>query len=151
MNEINPTDSYRELPISQFAFPGPLRDRLVTAILEGRKMTTTSLVLEYEIERESLPHEGQISVVVDSNDEPVCVIETVEVRVVPLGQVNYEHVVDEGEGHATISEWRAAHESFWQSEEMTNSLGDSNLFLDDTTRVVLERFRLIKRFRSSAG
>jgi uncharacterized protein YhfF len=123
---------------------------LVTAILEGRKMTTTSLVLEYEIERQPLPHEGQHSVVVDSNEEPVCVIETLEVRVVPLGQVNYEHVVDEGEGHATISEWRAGHESFWQSEEMTNSLGDSNLFLDDTTRVVLERFRVIKRFRSSA-
>jgi uncharacterized protein YhfF len=94
------------------------------AIFEGRKVTTTSLALEYEIEREPLPHEGQHSVVVDSNNEPVCVIEMVEARVVPLGEVNCEHVVDEGEGHATISEWRAGHEGFWQSDEMTNSLGD---------------------------
>jgi len=149
VSENDLTDNYRRLPTSEFAFPGPLRDRLVTAILEGRKVTTTSLALEYDIGREPLPYEGQRSVVVDSKNEPVCVIETVEVHVVPLGEVGYEHVVDEGEGHATISAWRAGHERYWQSEEMINSLGNSRIFLDDTTLVVLERFRVIKRLRSS--
>jgi len=101
--------------------------------------------LEYEIEREPLPSEGQRSVVVDSNNQPVCVIETAEVLIVPLGEVGYEHVVDEGEGYATVSDWRAAHENFWRSKEMTASLGDSTFILDDATLVVLERFRVIER------
>jgi uncharacterized protein YhfF len=138
-------DNFSELPISEFVFPGPLRDRLISAILDGRKVTTTSLALEYEIEREPLPSEGQRSVVVDSNNQPVCVIETAEVLIVPLGEVGYEHVVDEGEGYATVSDWRAAHENFWRSKEMTASLGDSTFILDDATLVVLERFRVIER------
>jgi len=150
VNETISTDNFSELPISEFAFPGHLRDRLIGAILDGRKVTTTSLALEYEIEREPLPCEGQRSVVVDSNNHPVCVIETVEVRVVPLSEVGYEHVADEGEGHATVSEWRAGHENFWRSKEMTDSLGDSTFALDDTTLVVLERFRVIERLRSTA-
>ena len=66
MDETISTDSYSELPVSEFAFPGPLRDRLVSAILDGRKVTTTSLVLEHEIVSEPLPCEGQRSMVVDS-------------------------------------------------------------------------------------
>ena len=151
MNETISTDNFSELPISEFAFPGPLRDRLISAILDGRKVTTTSLALEYEIEREPLPCEGQRSGVVDSNNQPVCVIETVKVLIVPLGEVGYGHVVDEGEGHATVSDWRAGHENFWGSQEMIESLGDSTFILDDATLVVLERFRLIERLRSTAN
>jgi uncharacterized protein YhfF len=151
VNETISTDNFPELPLSEFAFPGPLRDRLISAILDGRKVTTTSLALEYEIEREPLPSEGQRSVVVDSNNQPVCVIETVEVLIVPLGEVGYEHVVNEGEGHATVSDWRAAHENFWHSKEMTDSLGETTFVLGDATLVVLERFRVIERLRSTAN
>lgn len=149
MNEIAFSDNSSELPRSEFAFPGPLRDRLVSAILDGRKVTTTSLALEYEIEHETLPFVGQRSVVIDSNDQPVCVIETVEVLTAALGDVGYQHVVDEGEGHATVSEWRRGHEHFWRSREMTDSLGHATFVLDDATPVVLERFRVVERLHST--
>ena len=151
MNEIILTDNFSDLPNSEFAFPGPLRDRLISAILDGRKVTTTSLALEYENEREPLPSKGRRSVVVDSNNQPVCVIETTEVLIVPLGEVGYDHVVDEGEGHATVSDWRTGHEDFWRSAEMTDSLGETTFVLDDATLVVLERFRVIERLRSTAN
>ena len=44
-----------DLPRAEFAFPGPLRDRLVPAILSGAKTTTSGLVLAYERENEPLP------------------------------------------------------------------------------------------------
>lgn len=68
--------------------------------------------------------------------------------IVPLGEVGYDHVVDEGEGYATVSDWRAGHENFWRSQEMVDSLGDSTFTLDDPTFVVLERFRVIERLSS---
>ncbi|HUX03875.1 MAG TPA: ASCH domain-containing protein [Acidimicrobiales bacterium] len=151
MNDIVFSDSSSELPRSEFAFPGPLRDRLIGAILDGRKVTTTSLAVEYDIEHETLPCVGQRSIVVDSNNQPVCVIETVEVLIVPLGEVGYQHVVDEGEGHATVSEWRRGHENFWRSKEMVASLGDAAPALDNSTLVVLERFRVVERLRSTAN
>lgn len=76
-----------KLPRAEFAFPGPLRDRLVQAILRGTKTSTTSLKLGYELSSEPLPEAGGRSVLVDSHDEPVAVLETTSVRTVPLGEV----------------------------------------------------------------
>jgi len=151
VNEGTFTDDYSELPLSAFAFPGPLRDHLISAILDGRNVTTTSLALAYEITGEPLPCEGQRSVVVDSNNRPVCVIETLEVIIAPLGEVGYEYVVGEGEGHATFSDWRASHVRFWSAQAMTESLSDATLVLDDATPVVLGRFRVVERLRSTVN
>jgi hypothetical protein len=38
--------------------PGPLRDRLVAAIVAGAKTTTSGLVADYEHENEPLPRPG---------------------------------------------------------------------------------------------
>lgn len=63
--------SLDDLPRTEFAFPGPLRDRLVTAILSGAKTTTSGLVLAYERENEPLPKVGQLLAVADSADRYV--------------------------------------------------------------------------------
>ncbi len=138
-------NDFSELPIAEFAFPGPLRDRLVDAILSERKTATTGLALAYQVEAEPLPEPGQLFLVVDSSAEPVAIIEVTSVRVVALGEVSLSHAVDEGEGDVTIETWRRGHEAFWRSEEMLAVLGDPTFAVDDTTLVVLERFRLIKR------
>lgn len=130
-----------ELPRAEFAYPGPLRDRLVAAILEGRKTTTTGLLAAYEQEGEPLPVAGERSVVIDSDERPVAVIEVTEVRVVPLGEVSLAHVRDEGEGQTTVTEWRAAHEDFWHGHQTQEALG--TFTVDDATAVVLERFRVM--------
>ena len=42
------------LGVGEFAFPGPLRDQLVAAILGGAKTTTTGLLDDYERDGEPL-------------------------------------------------------------------------------------------------
>ena len=83
--------------------------------------------------------------VIDSKNRPVAVIETTSTLVVPLAQVDLAHAIDEGEGYTTVAEWRAAHETFWHSEEMRAALGNPSFSVADTTLVVLERFKLIER------
>src|SRR3954452_8003571 len=95
-----------DLPRAEFAFPGPLRDRLVAAILSGAKTSTSSLVCFYEPENEPLPQAGLRSAVVDSQGRPVAVIELTEVRVVRLAEVDLQHALDEGEGDETVAQWR---------------------------------------------
>ena len=64
-----------------------------------------------------------------------------------LADVDAGHAVDEGEGHLTVAEWRTAHESFWHGPQMREALGDPGFTVDDTTPVVLERFRVVADLR----
>lgn len=134
--------------VAEFAFPGPLRDQLVAAIVAGAKTTTTGLVADYEHGGEPLPRPGQRAVVVDSAGEPVTVIETVAVRVVRLADVDLAHALAEGEGHASVAEWRAAHERFWHSEQLREALDDPEFTVDDDTLVVAEEFRVVGQRQS---
>ncbi|MGC1213888.1 MAG: ASCH domain-containing protein [Micromonospora sp.] len=133
-----------DLPRAEFAFPGPLRDKLVTAILSGAKTTTSALLVGYERANEPLPEVGQRSAVVDSEDRRVAVIELTEVRVIRLADVDLQHALDEGEGDTSVAQWRAAHEAFWHSAEVRAELGDAGFTVDDDTLVVTERFRLVR-------
>jgi uncharacterized protein YhfF len=132
-----------DLPRAEFAFPGPLRDQLVAAILSGAKTSTSALVLGYERENEPLPSVGQREAVVDSEDRRVAAIELTEVRVVRLADVDLQHVLDEGEGFESVAQWRAGHESFWHSAEVRTELGDPSFTVNDDTLVLAERFRLV--------
>ena len=128
-----------------FAFPGPLRDQLVGAILAGSKTSTSCLLADYERGDEPLPRVGERSAVMDSGDRPVAVIETTEVRVIRLGDVDLQHAIDEGEGYESVAAWRAGHEDFWHSAEARAELGDPGFTVDDDTLMVAERFRLVTR------
>jgi uncharacterized protein YhfF len=104
-----------DLPVAEFAFPGPLRDQLVAAILAGEKTTTTGLVADYEYGNDPLPTPGLRQVVVDSTGRGVAVIETTAVRVIRLADVTLDHALGEGEGFTSVAQWRAGHEQFWHS------------------------------------
>ncbi|ANP74232.1 ASCH domain-containing protein [Cryobacterium arcticum] len=132
------------LPVAEFAFPGPLRDRLVAAILDGSKTSTTSTLVEYGIEDEPLPEVGARQVLIDSAGQPVAVIETTAVQVVRLADVDVRHARDEGEGHDSVAGWRAAHEAFWTSPDMRGYLNDPTFSVTDDTPVVLERLRVVE-------
>ena len=97
-----------DLPVAEFAFPGPLRDQLVAAILSGGKTTTTGLLADYEREGEPLPRPGLRQAVVDSAGHRVAVIETTAVRVIRLGDVDLAHALGEGEGYGSAAEWGRA-------------------------------------------
>jgi len=131
------------LPVCHFGFPGSLRDKLVAAVLCGEKTATASLRLEYEPEGEDeLPRPGLRWVVVDSDERPVAVIETSEVRVVRACDVDERFAIDEGEGFRSVAEWRSAHERFWASDEYRRDVGA--VAVEDDTLVVCERFRLVE-------
>ena len=141
---------FEDFPPAEFAFPGPLRDQLVAAILAGTKTTTTGLLADYEHEGEALPVPGERQSVVDSAGQPVAVIETTAVRVLRLADVDLAHARGEGEGYASVAEWRAGHERFWHSAEMRDALGDPDFTVDDDTLVVAQAFRRVNALTQAA-
>ena len=134
-----------DLPVAEFGFPGPLRDALVAAILNGEKTSTTGLLEEYRRESWPLPAVGTREAVVDSHGARIAVIELTEVEVKRMGAVDLAFAIDEGEGFTTVEEWRDAHVRFFRSSQMTSALGDPPVRIDDDTLVVCTRFRLVER------
>lgn len=133
------------------AFPGPLRDQLVGAVLAGAKVSTTGLLAEYEAEKEEPPPVGERSALIDSDGREIAVVEVTEVRILRLGDIGLQHAIDEGEGYTSVADWRAAHERFWHGEEMREALGDPEFTVDDETLVVAERFRVVEPLDPVAG
>jgi uncharacterized protein YhfF len=141
----NPLDP-STLPRWGFATPGPLRDKLTALALAGTKTTTAGLLVDYEIEGESLAVVGERQVLVDSDDRPAAIVETLDLRVVRLADVDDRHAIDEGEGYSNAQDFRVAHERYWNGylDSIRRALGDPTFAITDDTPVVLERFRVVE-------
>ena len=130
-----------------FADPGSLRDELTAAALAGAKTTTASLLVEYEIDGESVPVADQVDVLIDSEERDVAIVQTISVRIARLADVDDRHAIDEGEGYADAVEFRVAHERYWNGflDRIRAGPGDPAWELTDDTLIVLERFRIVER------
>ena len=132
---------------AEFGFPRTdLRRRLVEAVLRGEKTSTSGLLSDYEREGDPLPRVGERFRLIDEQDQAVGVIETTEVRVTTIGEVDLPFALEEGEGFASVAEWRDAHVHFWLSyADVTRAwLKDPDWTPDDATPIVCERFRLVE-------
>jgi uncharacterized protein YhfF len=138
------TENRHAMPAFELASPGPLRDQLVAAVLTGAKTSTSSLLVEYDAADDPVPWVGQRAVLVDSELRSVGIVEVIEVRQVPLGEVDLEFAREEGEGYESIAAWREAHERYWYANV-------PGIELDDSTVVIAERFRLVERLDPAAG
>jgi uncharacterized protein YhfF len=130
--------------ICEFGFPGPLRDRLVDAVLFGVKTATSSLLADWERDGEQPPAAGELQTVIDSAGIPVAIIEIIRSDVVALGAVDDRVARAEGDSYQTAAGWRSEHERFWREEVFPDWAGDVPV-LDDSTPVVVEWFRLRER------
>ena len=121
-----------------------MADELAELVLAGRKRATASLLWAYESENEPLPVLGGLSIVTLWSGEPVCVIETTSVEVVPFGRVTEDFAATEGEGDGSLDFWRRAHEAFFGRE--CERLGRQ---FTHAAPVVCEEFRVV--FAVDAG
>ena len=95
---------------------GEAPDKLANLVLQGIKTATCSAYDLYLIDNEPLPQTGDFNVILDSNDEAVCIIKTLKVYITEFNQVSEEHAFKEGEGDRSLSYWRKVHVSFLTDE-----------------------------------
>ncbi|MEU4096283.1 ASCH domain-containing protein [Streptomyces sp. NPDC026673] len=114
--------------------PDALRDELNSLVLAGKKTTTTGLLSEYVEESEGLEFVGERLALLDRESRRVGVIEITGVEVAAFADVTWEHAAAEGEGDASLDDWRAGHRGFWER---------AGTPVDDGTPVVCLAFRLL--------
>lgn len=90
-------------------------NKLLELVLEGKKKATSSSLKAYEIEGERIPENGDYSIVTDWEGNPKCVIETVNVRILPFKEITFEICSLEGEDDS-LESWRKGHIRFFEAE-----------------------------------
>ena len=105
-------------------------DKLVKLVLDGKKTATTSL---YEFD--SLPAVADVSVLTDSNNNDMCILETKEVIVTEFKNITWDLAKLEGE-NKSLEEWRKVHKDYF------NKIDPS---FNDDTKVIFEIFEVVER------
>jgi uncharacterized protein YhfF len=111
---------------------------LANFVVNGTKRATASLVLVNEKIPENAPTADGYSVVTDFEGNPLCIIQTTEIRHVPFLEVDFSFAKDEGEGFQNIDEWRKGHREYFTKECL-----ELGFEFDETMLVCCERFRLL--------
>lgn len=134
--EFRETNKLEEIKYKDAFQFGVEADWLARLVVEGKKKATTSGYIFYEIEKEALPKAGDYSIVLNSQDEPVAIIEIQSVKVLPMNEVTEDFALAEGEGDYQY--WWDAHEKFF-----TTSLKEYNKEFSPNMLVVCERFKKV--------
>jgi uncharacterized protein YhfF len=75
-------------------------------ILSGAKTTTSSLLWEYEKLNKPLPRVGSLSVVENGQGEPVGVVETIWLEVLPFEKIDADFAAAYAEWGDTLAAWQ---------------------------------------------
>ncbi len=115
-----------------------MADELGALVRAGTKTATASLIWEYEHDGDALPQVGDLSIIVDGQEQPLCIIETTELRQLPFNEVDAQFAYDEGEGARTLEQWRRDHWAFFGRS--CERIGRQP---SETMPVLCERFRVV--------
>lgn len=128
-------------PPEAFAFGDSkeMADELGALVMRGVKLATASALWCYS-EGDALPEVGELAIVLNGHEQPLCVIKPTEVAVKPFYEVDEQFAHDEGEGDRSLAYWRGAHRRFF-----SRTLAYVNRIFDEAMPVVCERFKVVFR------
>lgn len=113
-------------------------DHLAELVKSGKKTAIASLAWAYDWQNVPYPQPGDVGVITDWANNPLAVIVTTRVKVVPFDQVSAEFAAQEFEGAPSLDEWRNIN---WQIFEHECANIERKPSLD--MPVVCEHFRLV--------
>lgn len=111
---------------------------LLGLVLEGKKKATASSLWGYEKEGSPIPKVGDRSVITYWDGTPGCIIETVNVRIIPYCDMTYDIAKLEGEDD-TLESWQKNHQHFFTEEG--KELGYT---FSENMPVIFEEFEVIE-------
>ncbi|MFC3899516.1 Uncharacterized protein YhfF [Aliicoccus persicus] len=136
-NFIEKNPSYKDKPYEAWQF-GADPNTLAALVVKGTKTLTCSSFREYQMENEPLPEVGDVSIILDEENQPKGIIENTRVYTMKFSDVDDEIAYKEGEGDRSLAYWRKSHIEFfeWLYEKLGHEFNESE-------EIVVEEFKLI--------
>ena len=108
-------------------------DELLNLVLIDKKKATTSIYLK----EEKYPKVGDYSIVLDSKQEPRCIIQTERTSIFPFKEMTYDICKKEGEDEV-LDTWVATHKKI-----LTLDCKDYGYTFNEDMDIFFEEFKLI--------
>ena len=113
-------------------------DQLLALYLSGKKTAGSSMAEDFTSSGEPLPQVGNFWILLNSLDEPSCILRTERVVLTQFKNVSEEIARAEGEGDLSLQHWRDSHRRFFAPF----LAGWGVAHIDEAT-VVTEFFRIV--------
>src|SRR6185436_17468949 len=124
--------------VDQFANTPQAATKVGKLVRDGVKTTTSSLLWGPEHIGEPLPKVGNIELIMDGNNEPLCIIELTEVEIKPFNSVDEQFAFEYGEGDRTLAFWLSDNWDFHSRWCLEIGCEPS-----ETMPIVFQRFRVL--------
>ena len=136
----NPIFKNKEYDAWCFGGSAESANKLAKLVYDNSKTATASAFELYKIENVPLPPIGGLNIILDANDNAICITETIKVYVCHYNEVSDKHAFMEGEGDKSLEYWKKVHKDFFTSE-----MNDIDKLFDEEMLVVCEEFKVIYR------
>ncbi|MDR7335300.1 ASCH domain-containing protein [Roseateles asaccharophilus] len=131
-------DDSRYYDVCVFGDSQQLADELADLVLRGIKRATAGSLASYQDQGIRAPRAGDLSIVTGWAGQPLCVIETQVVEVVPFNEVTAEFAAVEGEGDGSLAFWRQEHRRYFEMECVK-----AGRHFDEGMLLACEQFRVV--------
>ena len=98
-----------------FEGKGFVQSQINSIVLAGQKQAFFTTLATFTIDDEPLPISGELYILVDNQNKPLCVLEIESVNIIPFNEVTFEMVKKEGEC-ATMGEWKEKMQEYIEDE-----------------------------------
>jgi uncharacterized protein YhfF len=129
---------HNDFAVVRFGDGPDLADELAAQVTGGFKRATSRLLRDFTDLGRALPKPGDHGVFVDGKNSPCCIIQTVQVDVRTIRDVDEDFAAYEGGGDGSLAWWRSAHWRYFRRQGIREGFE-----VDDDTEVVLERFDVV--------
>ncbi|MCB2294665.1 ASCH domain-containing protein [Clostridium algoriphilum] len=139
-NLYNKNNDVKNKTYDAWSFGGDtsIANELAKLVVNGIKTGTASAYQLYELENSPLPPIGSLNIILDSDNNAICITETIKVYTCPFWEVSESHAFKEGEGDCSIAYWRTVHKDFFSRQ-----LKVYDLNFDENMLIVCEEFKVV--------
>lgn len=113
-------------------------DKLIELYLCGKKTAGSSIAEDFISSQDKLPQVGNFWIVLNSKNEPSCILKTEQVVFNKFKNVTSEIAIAEGEGDLSLEYWKRVHTQFYLPH--LPKWGVSKI---EEATVITEYFRLV--------
>ncbi|WP_337010589.1 ASCH domain-containing protein [Pantoea sp. AS142] len=106
-------DKYPDAMVDTFGDSPELASELTTLIIAGKKVASCGSLRSWQ-EQERLPQPGGYSIILNREQQPVCVLRTTGLFLTRFDRVTPEMAMLEGEGDLSLDYWRQEHQRYFQ-------------------------------------
>lgn len=117
-----------------------MADELAALVVAGKKTASCGSLASFMSES-AAPKVGSYHIILNGQQEPVCVIRMVSMRLVKFCDVTEEFARKEGEGDLSLAYWRQEHQAFFTREGT----------FSEEMELIAEEFQLVEVVRTAGS